>query len=975
MSISFRKALSLSIVTLSLFTPVLAQSESKSKASETKELAAALVQTKSDAEQDALLAQGKELLNTELVTEFKALADPFIQKGEYGEAVRIALIAVRVAERVGDKLALGIALCDVGSIYARQMNKVAPSLEYLQKSLAIFEEIGDKKQKARALHSLGITHNLERRHKVSLEYYEKSLPLSREVGDRFLEAKVLNSLGLSHTALGNHQLGFEFYEKSKALSEEINDKDTLQMTLSNIATHYSSHGRFSDALSYLHRSLKIMDELGVAGDRRSRAYKYQNIAQIYRHQGQLEQALDYARKSLQILEEIDDKFGTANLRNNIGVIYKVQGHYEQSLEWFEKSLKIYEEIKATPGIARCLNNIGDVYRLQGKREQAYAPLQKSLELREKNRDRAGVVLTLNNLAKLYEEDGKYGEMLTASSRAVDLATELNFPEELFRAQDANGKALAALGKTAEARQSFQAAINTLENLRRQVAGGEQQQQTFLEGKLSPWQNMTNVLVAEGKNAEALSFAEQSKARVLLDALQSGRANLRESLSEEDRQAEQKLRLELVNLNSKLVSESRSEKSDPARVASLKQALAKARLEYEDYETRLYASRPQLRVQRGEAPIIRREELKGLLPDSASALLEYVVGADETYLFVVTNSAGKPEVDVHVYTLPVKQKELAKQTEAFRQQLAGRDLGFGPTALRLYDLLLKPAEAQLRGKTNLIISPDNTLWDLPFQALKTANDRFLIETTAIAYTPSLTVLREMTKREETKSAHANPATLLALGNPLVGNDAMKRVALTLRDGKLDPLPEAEQEVKALGRLYGSSKSKVYIGAEAREDRVKSEASRARILHFATHGVLNNASPMYSHLALAEGGVGEDGLLEAWELMQLDLRADLAVLSACETARGRIGAGEGMIGFSWAMFIAGVPSIVVSQWKVESAGTRDLMVNFHRSLISTANGKSGLTKTEALRQSALRLMKNPETSHPFYWAGFVLVGDGR
>ena len=131
-------------------------------------------------------------------------------------------------------------------------------------------------------------------------------------------------------------------------------------------------------------------------------------------------------------------------------------------------------------------------------------------------------------------------------------------------------------------------------------------------------------------------------------------------------------------------------------------------------------------------------------------------------------------------------------------------------------------------------------------------------------------------------------------------------------------------------------------------------------------------MYSHLALAEGDANEDGLLEAWELMQLDLQADLAVLSACETARGRVGAGEGMIGFSWAMFIAGVPSIVVSQWKVESSGTRDLMIDFHRGLLSS---KSTLTKTEALRQASLKLLKNPETSHPFYWGGFVLVGDGR
>src|SRR4030095_5048554 len=131
----------------------------------------------------------------------------------------------------------------------------------------------------------------------------------------------------------------------------------------------------------------------------------------------------------------------------------------------------------------------------------------------------------------------------------------------------------------------------------------------------------------------------------------------------------------------------------------------------------------------------------------------------------------------------------------------------------------------------------------------------------------------------------------------------------------------------------------------------------------------AAPMYSYLTFSEAGSNEDGMLEAWELMQLDLKAELAVLSACETARGRIGAGEGVIGFSWAMFIAGRPSPIVIQWKVDSASTRDLMVNFHRSLLS----QSG-PKTDALRQAALKLMRNPETSHPFYWAGFVLVGDG-
>jgi CHAT domain-containing protein len=130
-------------------------------------------------------------------------------------------------------------------------------------------------------------------------------------------------------------------------------------------------------------------------------------------------------------------------------------------------------------------------------------------------------------------------------------------------------------------------------------------------------------------------------------------------------------------------------------------------------------------------------------------------------------------------------------------------------------------------------------------------------------------------------------------------------------------------------------------------------------------------MYSHLLLAQprGGETEDGLLEAREIMNMDWNADLVVLSACETARGRVGGGEGIIGLTWSSFIAGAPTVVVSQWKVEASSTTELMVGFHSNL------KSGLPKAEALRRASLALLKTPEFRHPFYWAGFILVGRGN
>ncbi len=209
--------------------------------------------------------------------------------------------------------------------------------------------------------------------------------------------------------------------------------------------------------------------------------------------------------------------------------------------------------------------------------------------------------------------------------------------------------------------------------------------------------------------------------------------------------------------------------------------------------------------------------------------------------------------MQVFTLPIKPADLAQQIESFRQQLAGRDLSFRHSAHQLYDLLLKPAQSLLRGKSSLVIVPDDQLWELPFQALLGENDRYVIERSAVSYTPSLTVLREMKGRRKEHPAGASASALLALGNPVISKETVERATLTLRDEKLDPLPEAEQEVRALEHLYGAPGSKVYIGAEAREDRVKAEAGQARVLHFATHGMLNNAAPMYSHLVLSRRAV--------------------------------------------------------------------------------------------------------------------------
>jgi len=338
------------------------------------------------------------------------------------------------------------------------------------------------------------------------------------------------------------------------------------------------------------------------------------------------------------------------------------------------------------------------------------------------------------------------------------------------------------------------------------------------------------------------------------------------------------------------------------------------------------------------------------------------------VFVMTpkkGSQGAP--DLTVYKVGIKEKDLGGLTDRFRERLAKRDLTYGELATKLYDLLLRPAAALLSGRSNLIIVPDGALWELPFQALQSRPGHFLIEDAAVSYAPSLTALREMTRMTRQGSKAAGRNRLLALGNPVLRPEASSQVKEALMDAGLGPLPQAEIQVRAIGRLYGATRSKIYVGPDATEDRLKAEAAAFRVLHIAGHGIVNNTSPMYSQILLSRAeGSDDDGLLEAWEIISLDLHADLVVLSACETARGRVGAGEGMVGLSWAFFVAGCPSTVVSQWKVDADSTTELMMEFHRNLLA------GLGKAQALRKAELKLLMSEQYSAPFYWAPFVLVG---
>ena len=814
-----------------------------------------------------------------------------------------------------------------------------------------------------ALGTRALRHQTRAEFDTALRYVQLQQIVAERIGDPVGVAASFLNTAVVRTGQEEHEAGIEAAQKALALYESLGMKRGMALAEENLSTLYRAVGDHRRAFECAQKSLHLAEE---ENHRRGIMVALSELAIIYGAQNNPEQALAHLERALSLSQELDDTVMTATLRHDEALQYKKLGDYQHALEIYQQLLKQTETFGDKGGAAMVRDQIGRIYAEQGRYEEALRYHREALAgLEATNKKRASVV-SLNNISTVYLLQENYSEALSVSQQAIAIARDKARKGDLFVALTNLGYSQLGLNRLTDAQQTFSEAVSIVEDLRAQAAGGAEERQRFFEAGLGAHHGLLSVLVKENQPAEALTFAERMKARALLDMMQQGRVSVHKAMTAREQGEEQRLKSQLTQLNKLLVRLIQSDKQDAPQVAEVETQMEKARLSYEAFQNALYAVHPELKIQRGEAPIVTAQEVGELLPNASSILLEYVVTNEKTYLFAITKPSGKAEIQV--YELPIKRSELAKQVESFRQQLAARDLGFRASAAKLFDLFLKPAQAQLRGKTNVVIAPDSNLWDLPFQALVNNAGRFVMEDAAVSYAPSLTVLREMTKRRLRQPATPAPATLLALGNPVASG--AKGSGPTLRAGNLDPLPEAGEEVKAVARLYGAARSKVYVGAEAREDRVRSEAGRASILHFTTHATLNNAAPMYSYLTLAEGGPNDDGLLEAWELMQLDLKADLAVLSACETARGRIGAGEGVIGFSWAMFIAGVPATVVSQWKVESASTRDLMVNFHRALISPNKP----TKTDALRQAALKLMRNPETSHPFYWAGFVLVGDG-
>lgn len=986
--------------------PALSQSTNAPPVDNENALLSALLSAKTADESTALalLRDNKKLVTRHLYDELIRAATMSSALGNPARSLLLCEIAKEAATQLDDKKLLAFVFYKIGRFHFEQDQLKAAIEEYLQ-SKKLFEEARSPRDLIYILSELGTLHIYAADYKKAREYSEESLALATSLKDSDGTAGALpdehgmafawSNLGIVAKWEGDYRIALENFEKSLVLWKELKRRGywsagNIVDALASMGHVHQAMGNHVQALTYLSQAMEIAKTLINNG---RVAALLNDMGVLYIEQGDYLRASEFLNKSLQIFIGLNNRREVARNLLNIGVINQRQGNYQTAIEKFQESLKRAEDIDAIEIVIAAQEGLGSTCQAQGDYTEALKWFDEAWSRAQAIGDKIRMTEILWRKGQVAYSQKEYVRSGELAGKAAALATQLRLPLMSYLSLTLKGKAYQAQKAGVLASEYFLAAIEAVERLRAQVAGGEKEQQLFFEDKLSPYHEMISLFVQQNSPQQALKYAERAKARVLLDVLRNGRVEINRSLSQKEQLEERRLYGEMVSLNTQIRAERIRQQPDEAWINELGDRLQNARKAYEAFQASLYTKHPELRARRGLFPQFEMKDAVALIPDARTALLEYVVTDEQTFLFVLTRSSTEQaKLNVRIYSIGIKRRDLSHLVEDFRKLLAINHPGFRQPGERLYEILVKPAEQELQGKSTVCIVPDGLLWDMPFQALQDGAGKYMLELYAIYYAPSLQVLGEMKKRAANlrssfvRSGYGDDASLrggqvgpelFAIGNPTITGEVLAR-AQAIRNSPFVSLPETEKEVQTIGaEVYGPKASSIHIGTAAREDVVKAEMGKYRVIHLATHGVLNDRSPLYSYLLLAPSeDAREDGLLEAWELMQMDLNAEMVVLSACDTARGYVSTGEGIIGMTWALSVAGVPTTVASQWEVPSESTTKLMVAFHKNA-NAMDGPGGkkASKAQAWRQAALEMIKDPRyRMKPFYWAGFVVVGDG-
>jgi CHAT domain-containing protein/Tfp pilus assembly protein PilF len=872
--------------------------------------------------------------------------------------------------RAGGRPALEAkAHADLGEVLLRR-NDFDGARPHLEAALSLWEASGDAYQRARTLYNLGLGSFSLGKLDESFNFYDQALRLTEPSWD--VTPDIQNGLGNVYAARGESQKAFDHLDQAFKLARETGRTGAEAAVRTTRGVLHLRRGEASAALGELTEALRI-DQSDP--DLQQYAGKVQgNLGSVYLGLGQPQEALVNFQRALVSFQGDDQKW-TANMLVSVGRADLILDRPAEALKNFKQALGMAAAAKSLGAQASALQGIGMAELQLQQAPQAIGHLKEALEI-QAGVDHPGQALTLQKLGEAFRKQGNPAAAREALLTALRINEEVQAPYsrppillELARLERGQGDLQAALHRIEEA-------IRILESVRYDLSD-DRLRTAFLASRRSYYDLYVDLLMeldrqrpGQGYADQALAKSEMARARALLDLLTTARLELTRGISAELREKERDVRARLSQIQRQLADELSKALARPLIIRELEARRQETEREQEGIEARIKAESPHYAELRYPSPL-RREEIQKLLqPDEA--LLEYSLGEKGIYLFVVTTRG------LTVHPLKPTPEKVGEDVEVLRVGLenGGRlTNAYLRTARRLYKELVEPAQAEIQGKSRLLVAPDGPLHHLAFEALLTREAQretdchFLIEDWAVSYVPSASVLSSL----EASGAGAGPRKRLIAFAPAYGPSGGSRPATrsstpeTVREAA--PLPDLEgarQEVAAIAGLYPEADRAVYVGPEASRENFK-RVPRAAFLHFAGHGRLDEEHPERSSLELT------DGSLQVDDIFNLDLSSDLVVLSACRTA-GKVVTGEGLVGLTRAFLYAGTPSVMVTLWQAVDTSARDLMVQLYTNL-----GRQG-DKAEALRQAKLALIAQGRRTggrlaRPYYWAPFILVGKPR
>jgi CHAT domain-containing protein/Tfp pilus assembly protein PilF len=865
--------------------------------------------------------------------------------GDYPKALEYQERSLKLEEELGNRAGVATALGNLGNIYGR-LGDSTKALEYQERSLKLEEELGDRAGVAATLGNIGLIYDGLGEYPKALEYLERSLKLKEEQGDRAGVARTLGNIGNIFRERGDYPKALEYCERALKRLEELGDRAGVAATLNNLGIIRNALGDYPKALEYYERGLKRLEELG---DRAGVAITLNNLGIIRNALGDYPKALEYYERGLKLFEELGHRAGVAATLGNIGDIYDSLGEYPKALEYDERALKLFEEVGHRAGVAATLGNIGNIFRERGDYARALEHYERSLKLKEELGDRAGMARTLGNIGFIHRCLGDHAKALSFHGGALKLAEELGSSRTVV--MNLWGLALVHLAR-GEADQAVATAKRAVERMSVLTGGLAEEQGASLRGRFASVFDLGMAAAAGLEDAaETAFFLESGRAGTLLESL-GGRDKLRatslpEALLREEAEAQaaetvaRKLYLRALDRGEREEVQLRRRELEQAREAR-KEVIEKIQREEKAAANVLYPKADSL------------EEIQASLRKSEALVLYALLEKGSLALVVTTKEARIALLgDTHEIAAAcgvIRGGVLSGVTRGFAK-IEQPDASLPGAITKLRKLVLEPLGLG-RDVKRLLVSPHGALSYVPFALL--AGDREVVQV------PSGTTYRLLTGECELRGEG-----VLGLGDP----DYETKVDATAKAvyraggrGALSRLPGTRAEVKALADVKLLGKDATEAGLQA----ALAQRARWHAVHLACHGLVDPERPTLSSLALT-ADANHDGFLSVLEVFRLKIPADLVVLSACETGKGKVVKGEGIVGMTRAFMFAGAPRVIVSLWKVDDAATCALMVKFYE---LWKPGK--IATATALKKAQEYVRSHEKWSHPYYWAAWQLWG---